>query len=211
MCPDAELLSAWMDGEVPRPWSDRLSAHIGSCASCSAKVESWRLVSAKLKAGEPLDEAALVARLGRRLDASLAERPSAEAGPRLAKPGTSLSPWRGLRLQPGLAAAAAFALLLLGGLSGGLLAGLLSSGNRVAPATIASGSPGMETLVRYLEAQNAPLNITIQLPSVGSGQITGDPMIIKTPPIETVALPALGGGFQGSAGRSPSEPGNPGP
>jgi hypothetical protein len=48
----------------------------------------------------------------------------------------------------------------------------------------------METLVRFLESQNAPLNITIQLPAVGSTQASGEPMIIKTPPVETVSWPS---------------------
>jgi len=48
MCPDADLLSAFVDGEVPSPWKERIEAHIRSCPSCAAKVEEYRKLDAFL-------------------------------------------------------------------------------------------------------------------------------------------------------------------
>ncbi len=48
MCPDLDLLSAFVDGEVPSPWKERIEAHIKSCASCAAKVEEYRKLDAFL-------------------------------------------------------------------------------------------------------------------------------------------------------------------
>jgi hypothetical protein len=41
-CPDLDLYSAYIDGEVPSPWKEKLEAHLASCPSCKAKVEGYR-------------------------------------------------------------------------------------------------------------------------------------------------------------------------
>ena len=38
MCPDRGLLSAYVDGEVPSPWKERLAAHLSECPSCAAQA-----------------------------------------------------------------------------------------------------------------------------------------------------------------------------
>ena len=127
MCPDAELLSAWNDDEVPAPWSERISSHVADCPSCSGKVRSWRQLSGRMRSAGGIDEAAMVSRIRDRLDESIANpvlaasrrgRGLSIASPRRASPFTLPLP---------LAAAAALALLftgaILGGLSGGFFAG----------------------------------------------------------------------------------------
>ncbi|MDR0909132.1 MAG: zf-HC2 domain-containing protein [Spirochaetaceae bacterium] len=44
MCPDAELLSVYVDGELPSPWKEKLEAHLVSCAECSAKIDSYQRI-----------------------------------------------------------------------------------------------------------------------------------------------------------------------
>jgi anti-sigma factor RsiW len=39
MCPDREILSAWLDGEIDSPWDRALEEHVGSCQDCRARLE----------------------------------------------------------------------------------------------------------------------------------------------------------------------------
>ncbi|OHD70668.1 MAG: hypothetical protein A2177_16875 [Spirochaetes bacterium RBG_13_68_11] len=39
MCPDREILSAWLDGEIDSPWDGALEEHVGSCPDCRARLE----------------------------------------------------------------------------------------------------------------------------------------------------------------------------
>jgi hypothetical protein len=58
----------------------------------------------------------------------------------------------------------------------------------------------MDSLVRYLESQNAPLNITIQLPAVTGAPSSGEPMIVKTLPVGSGFPPPFGGQSTGQGG-----------
>lgn len=54
MCPDREILSAWLDGEINAPWDRELEVHVGSCPSCRARVEQLEGVRrALLEAATP--------------------------------------------------------------------------------------------------------------------------------------------------------------
>ncbi|GAG53045.1 unnamed protein product, partial [marine sediment metagenome] len=39
MCPEAETLSAYIDGEIETPWKQRIAEHIQGCISCQKLVE----------------------------------------------------------------------------------------------------------------------------------------------------------------------------
>jgi anti-sigma factor RsiW len=39
MCPDREILSAWLDGEIDAPWDRALEEHVSSCQDCRARIE----------------------------------------------------------------------------------------------------------------------------------------------------------------------------
>lgn len=52
MCPDKELFSAYVDGEVPEPWCSRLADHIASCEKCRDVVCTYSALKNKVKAGE---------------------------------------------------------------------------------------------------------------------------------------------------------------
>lgn len=199
MCPDAELLSAWVDGEVPSPWEERIASHLESCASCSDKVAGFRRLSMRLRSSGQLDESAVAARIAARLGIEAAAERVQNQKPSLPRSVPALSARR-LALSLPVAAAAAVAILAVGMMSGRMLAGPVSVAERptsstglAIPASAApgqlSGSPTMDSLVRYLETQNAPVSITIQLPSNTAITGGGDPMIVKTPPSETVSLP----------------------
>jgi hypothetical protein len=105
MCPEKELISVYFDGELPSPWKEKLEVHLETCPECRSTLENYKETQALLHANDvavpfhPVDEAG-VSRLRRR--------------PRTVR----YSYVRSLmtrRLELPLPAAAAAALLVLGG------------------------------------------------------------------------------------------------
>ncbi|HHU36509.1 MAG TPA: hypothetical protein GXZ47_04680 [Treponema sp.] len=41
-CPNSDLFSAFVDGEVPSPWSEKLEKHIASCSKCAERTERYK-------------------------------------------------------------------------------------------------------------------------------------------------------------------------
>lgn len=44
-CPDADLYSAYVDGEVPSPWKEKLSQHLSNCPACRSKTDTYLRLS----------------------------------------------------------------------------------------------------------------------------------------------------------------------
>jgi anti-sigma factor RsiW len=42
MCPDPQLLSIYVDGELPSPWNEKMDAHLRDCPACREKVENFK-------------------------------------------------------------------------------------------------------------------------------------------------------------------------
>jgi hypothetical protein len=42
MCPDPQLLSIYMDGEMPSPWKEKLENHLEQCSLCREKLNGFR-------------------------------------------------------------------------------------------------------------------------------------------------------------------------
>jgi hypothetical protein len=42
MCPDTQLLSIYIDGELPSPWKEKLETHLQQCSSCGKKLSGYR-------------------------------------------------------------------------------------------------------------------------------------------------------------------------
>ena len=42
MCPDPQLLSIYMDGEMPSPWKEKMETHLAGCSGCREKLENFR-------------------------------------------------------------------------------------------------------------------------------------------------------------------------
>lgn len=40
-CPDSDLFSAYVDGEIPSPWKEKLESHISSCESCANRTNRY--------------------------------------------------------------------------------------------------------------------------------------------------------------------------
>ncbi len=176
MCPDSELLSAWIDGEVPSPWRENIDKHIGACAACSASVASMRRVQGMLSADSAVNDAAALGakdRVAARLSAMPWSR-SLEVRPlwfrRYALP------------LPAIAAAAvvlvtlSFALVASNARNNELR---LAIRRGVEATPVAASGLGMESLVDFIGKQNGAVNINITLPAEAFGGKLGEPVIIR--------------------------------
>ncbi|MDR2177641.1 MAG: zf-HC2 domain-containing protein [Treponema sp.] len=52
MCPDRQILSLYLDGELPSPWKEKLEDHLASCPGCRAIIGSWERVSGEMRIGD---------------------------------------------------------------------------------------------------------------------------------------------------------------
>lgn len=169
MCPDRELLSAWLDGEVPSPWRETIKRHLDDCVKCASVVDEYRALSATMAdEGVGLDDNARTRVLDRLYRAMPMRRPL----------------W-GQRLSLPLPAAAAAALLLgamaLGlALSGARNAELrLAMSNAMQPGPAVATGLGMESILEYLSRQDAGVNISITLPAGSPVYSSGEPFMIR--------------------------------
>lgn len=195
MCPEPGLISAWVDGEVPSPWKERIAAHVATCAECAARVERYRRLSGLLSAAAPADEAAIVARIETRLGGCLEAAPggkpaSAATTARLPRDGADESRidpprfWgRNVPLPLPVAIAATAIFLFFAGVAATSFIRPAKpeiqtlAASEIKPAD--SQSANMEALVHYLESQNAQVNLTIQLPSGTTFDSSGKPFVMK--------------------------------
>jgi hypothetical protein len=53
MCPDRQLLSVYLDGELPSPWKEKMEDHLASCPACRSVVESWERIRGDLGEADP--------------------------------------------------------------------------------------------------------------------------------------------------------------
>jgi len=189
MCPDRDLVSAYVDGEVPSPWKERLEEHFASCPDCAALVGRYGELGEALRVDS--SEAAVLAAAqerGRaRLEGLLAARPAAVPGPRrVAIPRA----WgRSISLPIPVAAAAALLVLLLGGTTaalafrpganGSAVQAAVASGE-IAPSAQAQAQPAsMNDLLRYLDSSDGQITLTINLPSGATFGSAGKPVIMR--------------------------------
>jgi len=42
MCPDPQLLSIYVDDELPSPWDEKMDVHLQECPACREKVENFK-------------------------------------------------------------------------------------------------------------------------------------------------------------------------
>ena len=50
-CPDSDLYSAYVDGEIPSPWKEKLAAHLTVCPSCKHREMQYRMLAEQLRRG----------------------------------------------------------------------------------------------------------------------------------------------------------------
>ncbi|MDR1444954.1 MAG: zf-HC2 domain-containing protein [Treponema sp.] len=190
MCPDRQILSLYLDEELPSPWKEKMEAHVDSCPACRSFIESWKRISGELCVeDDPLRAERVWERIAGRIAA-------AEAAPENTTPALSgLSGlWRRRVTLPfpaaaALGATAAALVLLLGSI-------WLRSFTRVVPvsdsplAALEAAEIDMELsdirpagdvsgLFQYLGDTDSNDTVIIRLPESRSFQRAGEPKIIR--------------------------------
>jgi len=44
MCPDRQIISLYVDGELPSPWDGKMEAHLESCEKCRSSLAGYRSI-----------------------------------------------------------------------------------------------------------------------------------------------------------------------
>jgi anti-sigma factor RsiW len=44
MCPDRQIISLYVDGELPSPWDEKMEAHLESCEKCRSTLARYRSI-----------------------------------------------------------------------------------------------------------------------------------------------------------------------
>jgi len=175
MCPDRELLSALVDGEVPSPWSEALERHIGGCDSCTREVATLRRTHNLFAADRATMDSA-TAHVSARVEERLRLQPPRS----LHAEGL----WTRRFAIPLPAAAAAAILMAV------LSFALVQSGHRNADLRVAvqraieatpvsASGAGIESILDYLSKQNAAVNVNITLPAGTYAGSSGEPFIVR--------------------------------
>ncbi len=184
MCPDRELLSAWVDGEIPSPWRETIDRHVCSCSTCAAVVasmqESKALFNADMASMEEASCAAKI-RLQKRLESSLPTRQPVRS--EVIRSGARALWSQKFSVPVPAVAAAALVLAVLGFsllASGRRNADLQLAVRRAFEATpVATAGMGIESIIEYVSRQNAPVSININLPAEAFGGTAGEPFIVR--------------------------------
>lgn len=172
MCPDEEVLSAYVDGELSDTWKTRVQEHLSMCSRCAGIVDEY--VSIR----ETLREADIA------VTDDMIERAYHEIMARRKVEGAD-SFWRRKILLP-LPIAAAAAVLLLAAAAALFIAGGFSSSRQ----SLASSSEvilpqeegeikTLEDVLRVFESQNAHIEIFIQLPEDRGAPRMGEPVLVR--------------------------------
>jgi hypothetical protein len=57
MCPDPQLLSVYLDEELPSPWKEKMEIHLTECSACREKLNSFRQLFEKSEEQEIIEAA----------------------------------------------------------------------------------------------------------------------------------------------------------
>ncbi|MDR0878160.1 MAG: hypothetical protein LBN21_08915 [Treponema sp.] len=189
MCPDHQILSVYLDAELPSPWREKMESHLAQCETCREKLAAYRLVRSL-----EFPEAALQQardRVWKNLQAAGSTYPETK-GKRFAETGNARYPetavfWRRNVSLPFPAAAAAAALLLIA------LAALwlrLPAGESDTRDTAIAASENLDMrgiapvsdmsgVLQYLGSKDSGDYVILRLPESRNFMTSGEPAIIK--------------------------------
>ncbi len=206
MCPDAELLSAFFDGEVPPPWEGRVRDHAASCPACREALERMRSLREGL-AAHAASEDALIEASRERVWARLCKEGASRARASARRARTVHPGWWKRSFVLSLPAAAAALIVALVGIPAATVAVARASQPRqgqsriIAPPVIQDAAlagrlganqasfQDIESLLRYLDSQDNAVKITVELPADGIYTLGSMPSLMKAQTVSTEASP----------------------
>jgi len=198
MCPDAQLLSVYSDGELPSPWKEKMESHLAQCPLCRHRLEVYGLLSGsdREKAAAAAAEAATRERVWKKIEektgigaaasevAAPASVPYEHPYQLYARPGF----W-GRRVSIPLPAAAAAVLLIIAAAALWAVRNgenmTVTSEYALWPSAIEAGfdSPGiypaadLNDVLQYLDSRDSGDIVILRLPETRSFMSSGEPII----------------------------------
>ena len=192
MCPDRQIISLYLDGELPSPWKEKMKDHLESCPKCRAGFAAYSGTKEKLgdlredtiQAAQDRVWAKLIARDAAAEDWNITPSDNlyvVKRSPRI---------WRGSVTLPLPVAAAAAVLIIvaffaLAGMRGRNPSAPVVQQDSVAALNIGLDDQGivpvtdMNGVLRYLSSQDNGDFMVIRLPETQNFSRIGDPTLIN--------------------------------
>jgi anti-sigma factor RsiW len=176
MCPDPQLISVYLDGELPSPWKEKIESHLEHCPECSGKLARYRL----LRADTAHEEIAMQAAKERVWQKLASQKPVAFRSPERAFAGGI---WRSKVSIPLPAAAAlivaviAMFFLLRPAEQADTTPNMMLASEEILPGIIPASD--MNGVLQYLGALDGGEIIILHLPESRNFSSKGDPAIIN--------------------------------
>lgn len=171
MCPDRQILSALVDGEVPSPWDEKVLRHLETCAHCARIVRDYRAVSAGLDSDTGPDPQVSHDTVWARLvDSDRAHRPAPVWKARFAVP-------LPLAVAALLAVAVLSTLVFTARRENNALRLAIFAASELTPS--ANQAATMESVLQFLEKQDPRVMVTVQLPPGAGTETYGKPVFMK--------------------------------
>jgi hypothetical protein len=194
MCPDRQILSVYLDPELPEPWNTQMEDHLKTCGACQAALERYRRLSV-FTGGQNPEKAFPPETIRERVWQSLSAGTALSQGQSPRQHLGQHPPqkiWRRSVSIPLPAAAAAaaifmaaftFALINLPGMKIPLSGeSAMAAGTAADPGSdFRSSIPisDMQGVLQYLGQENSGDSVIIYLPEARSFSSAGEPTIIK--------------------------------
>ena len=185
MCPDRQIISLYLDGELPSPWKEKMYMHLETCEKCRASLEKYRLLGERL----------------RDLPDDVVEAAQNRVWNKFMAPGMEIQPlrggmkreWPGKRIWsrsitlplPAAAAAAVLVIIVFVALFGIRNSGRVMPQDIIATAGIGLDDQGtvpiqdMNGVLQYLSSQDNGDFMVIRLPESRRFSRTGKPAFIN--------------------------------
>jgi anti-sigma factor RsiW len=188
MCPDRQIISVYVDNELPSPWKEKLESHAVQCRECGDQIGKYSSMRSLL-AGLP-DDPAVADSNAERVEPVLEAAKSRvwknlvkDMAPPRRQPGEARKPWR-LTMPVPAAVAALTAVALLAALAGGSM--ISSAQKDSGMATLKTDMQGvlpvvdMAGVLQYLETQETAADIVIiRLPESRNFVPSGEPALVR--------------------------------
>jgi hypothetical protein len=187
MCPDRQIISVYVDNELPSPWKEKLEFHVAECQGCRDQIGLYSSIHDRI-IGLPSDPVVSLppaesfdsdlegakARVWKNLVKDIAPR---------RQPSGIKRPWR-LTMPVPAAVAALTAVALLAAVAGGSM--LSPAQKDSGMATLRTDMQGilpvvdMAGVLQYLETQEGSADIVIiRLPESRNFIPTGEPALVR--------------------------------
>lgn len=184
MCPDKQLLSAYMDKEIEEPVRRRVTEHLGQCDTCAGVLKSYEQLHSRLLDDTMAFPPFFETRLFEILKEKSVRNPSVR-NPSVRYPSVGYVPvWRRKIFVP--VPVLAFAMILVMVLAMGITVVSLKNtkGNSIAvnrqeviPVKLTISD--LEELTRLLQSDTYVLEVDMQLPKDHNFSIIGEPVLIR--------------------------------